>query len=153
MSNHSVSIPSFLKVYDNALEDLGSILANAGYRKVVIYFGNDLIDLFGNTVMKSLKEAEVEVLSYKEMDIIDMQELMEFAFTLPGKTQAIIGIGGGKVIDAAKYMCFLKKLPFVSIPTSTSSDGFASSSASLLLDGRRTSVPAKWQAESLLIRR
>ncbi len=143
MSNHSVSIPSFLKVYDNALEDLGSILANAGYRKVVIYFGNDLIDLFGNTVMKSLKEAEVEVLSYKEMDIIDMQELMEFAFTLPGKTQAIIGIGGGKVIDAAKYMCFLKKLPFVSIPTSTSSDGFASSSASLLLDGRRTSVPAK----------
>ncbi len=143
MSNHSVSIPSFLKVYGNALEDLGSILANAGYRKVVIYFGNDLIDLFGNTVMKSLKEAEVEVLSYKEMDIIDMQELMEFAFTLPGKTQAIIGIGGGKVIDAAKYMCFLKKLPFVSIPTSTSSDGFASSSASLLLDGRRTSVPAK----------
>jgi formyltetrahydrofolate synthetase len=74
-----------------------------------IYFGNDLIDLFGSTVMNSLNDAGVEVLSYKEMDIIDMQELMEFAFTLPGGTQAILGIGGGKVIDAAKYMCFLKK--------------------------------------------
>ena len=142
MSNHSVSFPYFLKVYDNALQDLGSILAGAGYKKVVIYFGNDLIDLFGSTVMNSLKEAEVEVLSYKEMDIIDMQELMDFAFTLPSQTQVIIGIGGGKVIDAAKYMCFLKELPFISIPTSTSSDGFASSSASLLLHGKRTSVPA-----------
>ncbi len=142
-NNHSISIPSFLRVYDNALEDLGSILSNAGYQKVVIYFGNDLIDLFGNTVMESLNNADIEVLSYREMDIIDMQELMEFAFTLPGKTQAVLGIGGGKVIDAAKYICYLKKLPFVSIPTSTSSDGFASSSASLLLNGRRTSVPAK----------
>ena len=141
--NHSISIPLFLKVYDNALEDLGNILAKTGYQKVVIYFGNDLIDLFGDTVMKSLKEANVQVLSYKELDIIDVQEIVEMAFTLPNNTQAIIGIGGGKVIDAAKYMCFLKKLPFVSIPTSTSSDGFASSSASLLLDGKRTSVPAR----------
>lgn len=141
--NHSISIPLFLKVYDNALEDLGSILAKTGYQKVVIYFGNDLIDLFGNTVMKSLKDANIQVLSYKELDVIDVQEIVEMAFTLPSNTQAIIGIGGGKVIDAAKYMCFLKKLPFVSIPTSTSSDGFASSSASLLLNGKRTSVPAK----------
>lgn len=143
VSNHSISIPLFLKVYDNALQDLGNILLNAGYKKVVIYFGNDLIDLFGSTVMNSLKDADIEVLSYKELDIIDMEAIMEMAFTLPGKTQAVIGIGGGKVIDAAKYMCYLKKLPFVSIPTSTSSDGFASSSASLLLNGRRTSVPAK----------
>ena len=142
-SNHSISIPLFLKVYDNALKDLGSILSNTGYQKVVIFFGNDLIDLFGSTVMESLKNSGIEVLSYRELDIIDMQEIMELAFSLPGKTQAVLGIGGGKVIDAAKYICYLKKLPFVSIPTSTSSDGFASSSASLVLDGHRTSVPAK----------
>ncbi len=142
-TNHSISIPLFLRVYDNALQDLGSILKGADYQKVVIYFGNDLIDLFGSTVMESLNDAGIEVLSYRELDVIDMQEIMELAFSLPGKTQAIIGIGGGKVIDGAKYMAYLKKLPFVSIPTSTSSDGFASSSASLLLDGRRNSVPAK----------
>lgn len=142
-SNHSISIPLFLKVYDHALNDIGSIMASAGYGKVVIYFGNDLIDLFGNMVMESLHKSNIEVLAYKELDIMDMQEIMELAFSLPGKTQAVLGIGGGKVIDAAKYVCYLKKIPFVSIPTSTSSDGFASSSASLLLNGRRTSVPAR----------
>ena len=55
----------------------------------------------------------------------------------------MIGIGGGKVIDAAKYMGFLRKLPFISIPTSASSDGFSSASASLLIEDRRNSVPAK----------
>ena len=38
---HSIHIPSFLKVYDNALDDLGSILQNQGINRVVLYFGND----------------------------------------------------------------------------------------------------------------
>ena len=143
MNTHSINIPLFLRVYDNALFDLGNILANAGYQKVIVYFGNDLIDLFGNTVMTSLQDSGIEVLTYKELDTIDMQDIIEMAFSLPSKTQAVLGIGGGKVIDAAKYISYLKKLPFISIPTSTSSDGFASSSASLLLKGKRNSVPAK----------
>ncbi len=146
MNTHSINIPLFLRVYDNALSDLGSILSNAGYQKVIVYFGNDLIDLFGNTVMSSLQASDVEVLAYKELDTIDMQDIIEIAFSLPSKTQAVLGIGGGKVIDAAKYISYLKKLPFISIPTSTSSDGFASSSASLLLNGKRNSVPAKMAA-------
>jgi glycerol-1-phosphate dehydrogenase [NAD(P)+] len=56
---------------------------------------------------------------------------------------ALIGVGGGKVIDAVKYMSFLKKLPFISIPTSTSNDGFSSPGASLILRGKRISLPAK----------
>ena len=55
----------------------------------------------------------------------------------------IIGIGGGKVIDAAKYCGFLRNLAFISIPTSASSDGFSSASASLLVEGHRKSVPAR----------
>lgn len=144
--NHSICIPAFLRVYDGALRDTGAILSAQGIRKVVIYFGNDLIELFGPTVINSLKEAEVEVLAYRELDTVDMESVMEMAFSIPGQTMAVLGIGGGKVIDGAKYMSFLKKLPFISIPTSTSSDGFASSSASMLLNGRRTSVPAKMAA-------
>ena len=55
----------------------------------------------------------------------------------------MISIGGGKVIDAGKYAAFLRNLPFISVPTSSSSDGFSSASASLLVQGKRTSVPAR----------
>ena len=55
----------------------------------------------------------------------------------------MICIGGGKVIYAGKYAAFLRNLPFISVPTSSSSDGFSSASASLLVQGKRTSVPAR----------
>ena len=42
-----------------------------------------------------------------------------------------------------KYAAFLRNLPFISVPTSSSSDGFSSASASLLVQGKRTSVPAR----------
>ena len=64
-------------------------------------------------------------------------------FAIPNKAKAVISIGGGKVIDAGKYAAFLRNLPFISVPTSSSSDGFSSASASLLVQGKRTSVPAR----------
>lgn len=139
----TINIPTLLKIESGALSNIGDFLASSGLKKVVIYFGNGLIDMFGTQVMDSLRQAEVEVLEYRELDTVDINDIMSLAFALPIHTQAIIGLGGGKVIDAAKYACYLKKLPFISVPTSSSSDGFSSASASLIINGRRHSVPAK----------
>lgn len=142
-NNAYIAIPTLLKVEPGALDQLGSYFREGHIQKVVIFFGNGLIDMFGSRVMKSLSDANIEVLEYQELDSVKLEDITSLAFTLPVKTQAVIGIGGGKVIDAAKYMGFLRKLPFISIPTSASSDGFSSASASLLIDDRRNSVPAK----------
>lgn len=142
-NNAYIAIPTLLKVEPGALDQLGSYFREGHIQKVVIFFGNGLIDMFGSRVMKSLSDANIEVLEYQELDSVKLEDITSLAFTLPVKTQAVIGIGGGKVIDAAKYMGFLRKLPFISIPTSASSDGFSSASASLLIENRRNSVPAK----------
>ncbi|MGN0437843.1 MAG: iron-containing alcohol dehydrogenase family protein [Lachnospiraceae bacterium] len=143
INNDYIAIPALLKVEQNALYHIGHFLAENELHKVVIFFGNGLIDMFGSTVMASLKEAQIEVLEYMELDTVNLDDITTLAFSLPAKTQAIIGLGGGKVIDAAKYSSFLRKVPFISVPTSASSDGFSSASASLLINGRRNSVPAK----------
>lgn len=142
-SNDYIAIPALLKVEAGALSRIGAYLKESDIKKVVIFFGNGLIDMFGNTVMESLQAADIEVLEYQELDSVCLEDITTLAFSLPTKTQAIIGLGGGKVIDAAKYSGFLRKLPFISIPTSASSDGFSSASASLIIDGRRCSVPAR----------
>lgn len=143
--NHrqSVTIPTVLKVGSGMLNNIGTILMEKQIDDVVLFFGNDLIELFGSQVMDSLHKAGVNVLSYRELDSINMEDVVELAFSMDNRTEAVVGIGGGKVIDAAKYAAFLRKLPFISVPTSTSSDGFSSSSASMLVSGKRTSVPAK----------
>ena len=124
MGGSHIAIPTILKVGKGTLENLGTYIKSSGMSNAVIYFGNDLIDMFGETVMKSLKDAGVNVLGYREMDSIKIEELIGIAFDIDSKAQVVVGIGGGKVIDGAKY-------------------GFSSASASLLVNGRRTSVPAR----------
>ena len=139
----SIAIPAILKVGAGVLDKIGFYLQEEDFHNAVIYFGNGLIDLFGMKVMDSLSAAGIEVLEYREIDTVCIDDIVEMAFTLPNKVQTIISIGGGKVIDAGKYTAFLRNLPFISVPTSSSSDGFSSASASLIVEGRRTSVPAR----------
>lgn len=141
--NTTISIPALLKIEKGALSSIGSFLKSSNLNKVVIFFGNGLIDLFGDKVIGSIRENGVEILEYMELDTVNLEDITDIAFNLPNRTQAVIGIGGGKVIDAAKYTGFLKKIPYISVPTSTSNDGFSSASASLLIRGKRQSVPAK----------
>lgn len=143
MGDNHIAIPALLKIGPGALGELGTYLKDLRLEKVVILFGNGLIEMFGMDVMKSLAEMGIDVLEYQELDTVRLEDLTSLAFSMPAKTQAVIGIGGGKVIDAAKYCGFLRNLAFISIPTSTSSDGFSSASASLLVEGRRKSVPAR----------
>ena len=143
MEGKHIAIPALLKIGAGVLDHLGIYLTELGFQKVVVFFGNGLIDMFGSLVLDSLHDAEIEVLEYQELDTVRLEDLSSLAFSMSAKTQAVIGIGGGKVIDGAKYCGFLRGLPFISIPTSASSDGFSSASASLLVEGRRKSVPAR----------
>ena len=143
MGDNHIAIPALLKIGPGALGELGTYLKDLRLEKVVILFCNGLIEMFGMDVMKSLAEMGIDVLEYQELDTVRLEDLTSLAFSMPAKTQAVIGIGGGKVIDAAKYCGFLRNLAFISIPTSASSDGFSSASASLLVEGRRKSVPAR----------
>lgn len=139
----AISVPAILKVGKGTLNKIGSYLKTEGLEQIVIFLGNGLIDLFGERVMRSLKEQGITVLEYSELDTVDIDDIITLAFSMPNKTQAVVSIGGGKVIDAGKYAAFLRNIPFISVPTSSSSDGFSSASASLLVHGKRTSVPAK----------
>lgn len=143
MSGSHIAIPTILKVGKGTLNNLGTYVKDSGAENVVVYLGNGLIEMFGKTVLKSFEKENIKVLEYKELDSIVIEDIIELAFGIDTKAQMIVGIGGGKVIDAAKYAAYLRKLPFISVPTSASSDGFSSASASLLVCGRRTSVPAR----------
>ena len=107
-----MAIPSILKIGNGALGKIGGYLKTEGLDQVVLFFGNGLIDMFGELVMNSLKEADVNVLEYNELDTVDIDDIITMAFAIPNKAKAVISIGGGKVIDAGKYAAFLRNLPF-----------------------------------------
>ncbi|MCQ2473324.1 MAG: iron-containing alcohol dehydrogenase family protein [Saccharofermentans sp.] len=143
MPKDEISIPVILKIEKGVTANIGEFLKEAGLTQVTLLLGNGLTDMFGPVVFASFEKAGVNVLHCQEMDTVDFNDITNLAFELPNKTQAVIGMGGGKVIDAAKYIGYILRIPFISVPTSSSSDGFSSSSASLIVNGHRKSLPAK----------
>ena len=150
MPKDEISIPTILKIEPGVTANIGDFLKIEGITQVTVLFGNGLTEMFGKTVFESFDRAGVKVLHHQEMDTVDFKDITDLAFELPNKTQAVIGMGGGKVIDAAKYIGYILRIPFISVPTSSSSDGFSSSSASLIVDGHRKSLPAK-MASGILV--
>ncbi len=69
-----------------------------------------------------------------------IEAAMSLAATLrSGYYDAVVGIGGGRTIDTAKYAATLAGLPMVAVATSLAHDGLASPVASLEHDGRKGS--------------
>jgi glycerol-1-phosphate dehydrogenase [NAD(P)+] len=56
-----------------------------------------------------------------------------------GYYDAVVGIGGGRTLDVAKYAASITGLPMVAVATNLAHDGIASPVASLEHDGRRGS--------------
>ena len=49
--------------------------------------------------------------------------------------EVVIGVGGGKVLDVAKYAGFVAKIPYICVPTTLSNDSLASPVAVLGTEG------------------
>ncbi|MGE5329396.1 MAG: iron-containing alcohol dehydrogenase family protein [Deltaproteobacteria bacterium] len=141
--SHRISIPALLETGAGTLAHIGTMLKKAGISNVVLVFGEGIKELFGDIIINSLNKSSINTLSAFENNDINIENVTHIAFQVPAGTQAVIGVGGGKALDTAKYMSFLNNIQFISIPTSASNDGFSSSTCSFLINGKRKSVPAK----------
>lgn len=142
-SVHQISVPTLLDVAAGNLASIGRKLVRHGIHRIVLVWGEGMEELFGDTVTAALRERDVEVRAAVTATSIEVQDVVGVAFGLPADAEAVVGIGGGKALDAAKYTAWLRSWPAVCVPTSTSNDGFASSNVSLTVDGTRISVQAR----------
>lgn len=138
-----IQIPGLLRIKPRALYKLGKYLRQEGFEKVALFFGTGMRDLVGTTVDISLESAGIGVLREDVIGNNQAEEVFQATFAVPRGVQALVAIGGGMVIDYAKYIAFLCHLPILSVPTSISNDGFASPMASLYAQGKRRSLKAR----------
>ena len=46
--------------------------------------------------------------------------------TLPDETDLILAVGGGTIHDLSRYVAYERRIPFISVPTAATMDGFTS---------------------------
>ncbi len=138
-----IFIPSILKIGGGELSNLGQYLKEEGFINVACFFSAGIEEIFGGKIFGSLDNNEIKIIHKDSIEEINIENIIHTAFRIPKNVDALIGVGGGKALDYSKYCAFVLGLPFISIPTSTSNDGFCSPNSSLLVENKRKSVPAK----------
>ncbi|MDX6666257.1 MAG: glycerol-phosphate dehydrogenase [Solirubrobacteraceae bacterium] len=135
-----VGTPLAVEVRAGAVEALGPLLSDrriSSGGQVAVVVGTGLGEEIAATLATQLPQAEV-----KHVDGGSVETAMELAKELrEGFYDAIVGIGGGRTLDTAKYAASLSGLPLVAVATSLAHDGIASPVSSLYEEnGRKTSI-------------
>lgn len=61
---------------------------------------------------------------------------------LPEETDLILAVGSGTIHDLCRYVAYERRIPFISVPTAASVDGFVSTVAAMTWNGMKKTVPA-----------
>lgn len=122
--------PLSIDVRRGAIAHLGELLADrriATEGRVAIAVGPGQGDQIAEHVRPTLQACEVF-----HVDGGTVDAAVELGSRLrSGSYEAVVGIGGGRTIDATKYAATLAGMPMVSVATNLSHDGICSPTASL----------------------
>lgn len=121
---------------------MGIYAGRQEFKRVVLFFSQDLDERLLARLTGSLWSQNIQILQRTEVESISFERVTELFRQTPGTADAVIGFGGGKALDVAKYVAFLTRLPYLSVPTSLSNDGFCSPQSSLTIGDRRYPLPS-----------
>ncbi len=142
LNRTQISIPNLVRVKPSAVGRVGIYARRHAFSEIVVLHSADLqMDLM-HKLCDGLKAENISVLQRWPIQDASFEQARALFPQLPAKTRAIVGFGGGKALDVAKYVAFLTRIPYLAVPTSLSNDGFCSPQSSLTLEGKRKSLPS-----------
>ena len=133
-----IASPLTVEIGSGAVAGLGRLLSDRrisshGHVAVVVGPGQ------GEQVVAVIRPA-LENARFYPVEGGTLQAALDLANSLrAGSYDAVVGIGGGRTLDVAKYAASLTGLSMVSVATNLAHDGLASPVASLDHDGRKGS--------------
>lgn len=118
-------LPSNVVIEEGALEALPQVVEELGCRKLLVITDENIWKQLGERLSSVFRgEAELRLAFAAGSDYPTLNRLRPIV--TENNPCAVIGLGGGRPIDMAKYTAYLERKPFVSVPTAISHDGFAS---------------------------
>ncbi|MBP2172767.1 sn-glycerol-1-phosphate dehydrogenase [Methanococcus voltae] len=121
-----ITIPRYTLVENGAINKIPELLEKLNLKNPLVITGKST-QKYNKLGYDYIYYQEVEYERFGKLNDENRKYIKE-SF---GDYDCILGIGGGKSIDVAKYASSITKKPFISVPTTASNDGIASPIVSL----------------------
>ncbi|AEE93526.1 3-dehydroquinate synthase [Acidianus hospitalis W1] len=139
MREHIISLPERIFIGNGIISRIDEYFSELGLTgPFLIVTGSNVRRLI---VSKILDKIPADVIEVQEANLDEVRKVEEFA--KKHESNVILGVGGGKAIDVAKFSAFELNKRFVSIPTAPSHDGITSPFAAIKGLGKPISMKAK----------
>lgn len=143
--------PDFLKIDCGAIKYVEETLGFNDISGKILYVADPTVDkLYGPDIRKQIsKIGQIKIEFVEHNTISYAMDIAERCIATD--IECIVGLGGGTVLDVAKYASFISKIPYLAIPTTASNDGLVSPIAVLKRqDGLPKSLGANMPTMALI---
>ena len=130
-------------IESGAIRRLPGLIAQKGFKKPVVICDENTYRVAGEAVMELLPESGLIVLDPTNLHANERAVAMvEEKLAKVGETDVMLAVGSGTVHDATRYVAHKIGVPFISVPTAASVDGFVSTVAAMTWHGCKQTFPA-----------
>jgi len=134
----TVELPYHIYIGEGEISKLGKVLDSLKVNYFLLLTDSVVKNLVVANIVNELADWDYDMMIVESARMEETRKIiMQSGFS---DYDAVVGIGGGKVLDVSKVVSTEMNAAFISIPTAASHDGIASPVASFKEDGRPVSI-------------
>jgi len=133
-----------IRIERGALNEAAAYAARKGLRRATLVCDERTYAAAGKALEERLQSEGVafntiKLIANANGDVLaDELSVVQTFLETPQESEALFAVGAGTIHDVARFVSFKMNLPFVSVPTAASVDGFNSMGAPLIVRGFKT---------------
>jgi glycerol-1-phosphate dehydrogenase [NAD(P)+] len=138
-----------LRIEAGAITHVAPYLQAKSYKNVTLVADANTYEIAGKMLMDSFSDSEISahltlVKANLQGDVIaDEVSIIQLILDIQQfTTEVIVAVGSGTIHDIARYSAYTVGIPFVSVPTAPSVDGFNSKGAPIIIRGEKKTIQA-----------
>ena len=129
----------------DAISDLRSFCGEAALRRLLVVADTNTHGVLGSAVGESLRGAGLDARSVilpGDEVVADAHTILQVLLAFDRRDQALVAVGSGTITDVTRFVSHRVGVPFISMPTAPSVDGFTSLGSPLIVRGIKTTALA-----------
>ncbi|KIO64135.1 sn-glycerol-1-phosphate dehydrogenase [Caldibacillus thermoamylovorans] len=139
------SIPE-IRVEKNAILHIRELIKRKQWKNIVVVYDQNTYLAAGEKLIKFLMNDFEEVIGININEnehgqvIANEESLVQVFIKTPNDADVLIAVGSGTIHDIVRFAGHKMNIPFISVPTAASVDGFTSKGAPLILRGVKQTI-------------